>query len=345
MPSLMDSDTESAKIIYLGDSGHGKTGSKAALVAAGYKLRMIDTDRGFKILRSLLTDRRYPYADHMKKAGIDPTEPGRISYIPIDVPIELEDVSVKKQSGTVAYSILAPASSAAWNQVVRLLGEWKDGEVNLGPITDWENDCVLDLDTVSTLAELAKYWNQDLNGRLGALEDDHGRDTGAAQELIRRLSMKLTSPSVHCNVICTTHITWVDTTRGAPQNPSTLLRDHKSVDPRGFPSIIGQALSPVFGKRWNDIFIARRTGSGSAVERKIYSTPVDNVDAKNSAYVENSYPLSTGLAEIFAALQYKEPPHDLIKAVRGQGPSGNAKSSSDAGKNGPRPPFGGFGPR
>jgi len=335
MPSLFDKETESAKIVYLGDSGHGKTGSKAALIAAGYKLRMIDTDRGFKILRSLLTDDRYPYAEFIRKSGIDLTEPGRISYIPIDVPIELVDQTVKKPSGNIQQSILAPASSAAWNQVVKQLSSWKDNGQDFGAITDWDNDVVLDLDTVSTLAELAKYWNQDMNSRLGMLEDEYGRDAGAAQELISRLNMKLTSPSVRCNVIATTHVTWVDTNRGAAQSPGQLLRDNKPTDARGFPSIIGRSLSPVFGKRWNDMFVVRRTGNSRSAERRIYSVPTDNIDAKHSAYVEEWYPLSTGLAEIFAALLYKDPPEDLIKAIRGKPASGSGPDNSQP--KGPNP--------
>jgi hypothetical protein len=327
MPSLFDPDSENAKIIYMGDSGHGKTGSKAALIAAGYKLRMIDTDRGFRILRSLLTDSRYPYAAYIKKAGIDLTEPGRISYIPVDVPIALK--TMNKTGTRESYNILAPTNSNGWSQISNMLYEWRDGDVNLGPVTDWDQDCILDIDTIGTAAELAKYWVQDINNRLGQLEDDHGRDSGDAQEMIRRLSTLLTNPSVKCNVIVTAHINWVDTTRGAPQNPNVLIRQNKTPDPRGFPQIIGQALSPVFGKRWNDLFIVRRTGGSNSTDRRIYTVPTDNVDAKNSAFLEKSYPLSTGLAEIFAALRYQDPPTELIKAIRGADPAPDSAANPD----------------
>lgn len=318
MPSLLDPMTESAKILYIGDSGHGKTGSKASLVACGYKLRMIDTDNGFKILRSLLTDsEHYPYASYMKKKGIDPAAEGVISYIPIEVPMGMQSRSVKRGAGTINYNVLAPENSSAWNRVVSLLQKgWIDNGKDFGKITDWDPETILDFDTLSTLAELAHYWNQDMNGRLGALEDDHGRDAGAAQELIRRLMLHLTSPSVKCNVMVTTHITWTDTTRGAPQSPETLLRAEKAVDARGFPSVIGRALGPVLGKRWNDQFVVSRTGNGRNAERRIYSVPVNNTDAKHSAYVEESYPLDTGLAEIFAALRYKPYPEDFIEHVK-----------------------------
>lgn len=341
MAGLLDTTSASAKILAIGDSGHGKTGAKAALVAAGYKLRMIDTDRGFKILRALLTDaEHYPYANYMKHHGIDPFEPGRISYIPIDIPMEFDQVEIVRDRKTVRYNILKPSDARAFKQVLDQLREWKDPEqgINLGPFTDWDNDCVLDFDTLSTLAELAKFYIQDMNNRLGALEDDHGRDSGAAQELISRLMVKLTSPLVHCNVIVTTHITKIDVNRGAPLSPEQLLREGKSVDARGFPSVIGRALSPVLPKRWNDSFVVQRTGNSRSAERRIYTVPVDNTDAKNSVWLEDSYPISTGLAEIFAALRYTELPEDFISSLRGSD-STTRESSGGA----PKPSGFGFG--
>jgi hypothetical protein len=298
VPNLTDPISESAKILYVGDSGEGKTGSKAALVAAGFRLRMIDTDHGFKILRSLLTDDRYPYARVIKKSGLDLSEPGRVSYIPIDVEMEAQSVTKTIRGATTSYKVLGPKNSRAWRDASNLLIEgWTDGTQNFGRVTDWETDTVLDFDTISSLAECAKYWMQDLNNHLGAFEDDHGRDSGGAQELIRRLMTMVTSSAIRCNVIFTTHINWVDVGRGAAQSPSQLIHDQKPIlDMRGFPAAIGQALSPQMGKKWNDLFIVRKG--------QIHSTTVDNVNAKHSAWVEDKYPLSTGLAEIFAALRY-----------------------------------------
>src|ERR1700693_948143 len=210
MPGLLDPTSESAKILLIGDQGNGKTGAKAALVAVGYKLRMIDSDKGFKILRSLLTSPHYPYAAYMKRHGIIPD----VSYIPIDTPMDFVSRTLKG----IAWEILGPQSSIAWTTAVRLLREWKDGDRNLGSITDWGSDIILDFDTMSTLAEMAKYWVQDLNGRLGALEDEHGRDTGGAQEMISRLCAKVTASNVHCNVIMTGHIKRIDMSAGVPQS-------------------------------------------------------------------------------------------------------------------------------
>lgn len=344
MPSLIDPTNENGKILLIGDQGSGKTGAKAALVAAGYKLRMIDTDRGFKILRSLLTDPRYPYASYMKRAGIDPTEPGRISYIPIDVPIDFMEVKGYRNGKPHNYSVLSPISAAAWETVTRLLKEWKDTSdgksISLGGMTDWGPDTVLDFDTMSTLAELAKYWMQDMNNHLGALEDDHGRDSGGAQELIMRLMSKLTNSAVLCNVIVSGHIKRVDMSNDVPMSPEQRLRDNKPVDAQGFPAVVGKATSPYIGKKFNDVFIVKSETIGGSVRRQIHSIPVDNTNAKNSVWLENSYPLSTGLAEIFSALRYLDPPLDLIESIRGK------KSPNGTGnENGSQPVASGFGNR
>lgn len=332
MPSLTDPVSENAKILLIGDQGNGKTGAKAALVAIGYALRMIDTDKGFKILRALLTDEEhYPYASYMKKHGIVPD----VSYIPIEVPMDFMEVGVKRGNSTITWDILGPSSSSAWKNVVALLREWKDGDNNYGPITDWDNKTILDFDTMSTLAEIAKYWVQDLNGHLGALTDEHGRDTGGAQEMIVRLISKVMNPSVHCNVIITGHIKRVDMSAGVPQSVEQRLREKKSIEPQGFPAIIGQALSPYVGKKFNDQFIVKRDGNGRNASRKIYTVPNENTDAKNSVWLEEDYPIDTGLASIFAAQQYQEPPHDFLEHVKKfnerRNPNGNQTSSTPRG--------------
>lgn len=340
MPSLLDditnkTNTDNAKFLLIGDQGDGKTGAKAAIVALGYKLRMVDTDKGAKILRALLTDdEHYPYASYMKKHGIIPD----VSYIPIEVPIDTLNVTIKG----VSWEVLGPTSSAAWTEVIRLLREWDDGINNYGPVTDWGPDVVLDFDTMSTLAEIAKIWAEDLNGHMGSvITNDHGRDVGIAQDKINQLMMKMTNPSVKCNVIFTGHIKRVDMSGDIPQSPEARLRAGKSIDPQGFPAIIGQAASPFVGKRFNDQFVVQRTGNGRNAERRIYTVPTSNTSTKNSVWLEESYPVETGLACIIEALRYKPVPQEFLDhceqwhAAR----SGTAASKPANKKSG----FGGFG--
>lgn len=331
--SFLDSD-DPAKVLLIGDQGNGKTGAKAALVAAGYKLRMLDTDRGARILRSLLTDPRYPYAEYMKKTGVDPREPGRISVVPIDVDFDIMTYPKRDPNGKTTFvDVFGPTSSTAWNKIIKTLKKWVDPDgTDYGSMYDWGPDVILDFDTMSTMAEIAKYWVQDMNGHLGSLVDEHGRDTGGAQEMIMRMMSSVTSSKVACNVIVTAHIKRVDMSNDVPQSAEQRLREKKSIELKGFPQVIGQAVSPYIGKKFNDQFVVERSGNGKSAERKIYSVPVSNTDTKNSAFVDPEYCLECGLAEIFAALRGQPWPEDLVKTIKPK-----KAANTDSPSNGSKP--------
>jgi hypothetical protein len=103
--------------------------------------------------------------------------------------------------------------------------------------------------------------------------------------------------------------------------------------PDGYPSAIGRALSPHMGKYFNDAYIVRSEGMGRNVRRTISTVPQDNVIAKNSVYLERENPVTTGLAEIFAALRHQEPPKDLLEAYKERPPAPATVTPI-----GPRPP-------
>ncbi len=55
MPSLSQHQSQNAiKALLIGDSGSGKTGALAPLVAAGYKLHILDLDNGLDVLYNIL---------------------------------------------------------------------------------------------------------------------------------------------------------------------------------------------------------------------------------------------------------------------------------------------------
>ena len=57
MPALSDhQSSQTTKMLFIGDSGSGKTGALASLAAAGYNLRILDVDNGVDILANLLRD-------------------------------------------------------------------------------------------------------------------------------------------------------------------------------------------------------------------------------------------------------------------------------------------------
>ena len=55
MPSLANHQSnEYTKMLLEGDSGSGKTGSLASLVAAGFSLRILDMDNGLEPLKQFV---------------------------------------------------------------------------------------------------------------------------------------------------------------------------------------------------------------------------------------------------------------------------------------------------
>lgn len=319
MPAITEDVNSPAKVMLIGKSGAGKTGSLASLVAAGYNLRIIDTDKGVRPLRSLLTDEHYPYAKIIKSRGIDLTT--AVRFMPIDTSMKLRTITRKLPGDgnrTTTETLLAPADARAWTKVLDLLDNWKDGDLNLGSVRTWGLQDVLVLDSFSTLAKCAYYFSQALNGRLGGRDSgyDYQRDVGEAQGQLTRLLELLYDSSIACNVVVISHITWVDESQGVASRPREATKDNNiSLSmPDGYPSAIGRALSPQMGKYFNDVFIVRSSGTGQSVSRNISTVPQDGVVAKNSVYMQREYPINHGLASIFSLIRAQPLPQDLIDA-------------------------------
>lgn len=333
MGSILDDINSPAKILVIGKSGSGKTGALASLVAAGYNLRILDTDKGIRTLRSLVTDPRYPYKAIIDRKKIDLNL--AVRYMEIDTAMKMRTVTKSLPGGkTSSETLLAPLNANAWGKAMNLLDKWKDGDLDLGSISTWGPMDVLVLDSFSTLAKCAYYFSQAMNGRLGAADSgfDYQRDVGAAQSQLTRLLELLYDSNITCNVVIISHITWVDESAGVASRPKG--NDSKDggiilSNPDGYPSAIGRALSPQMGKYFNDVFISTSEGSGMAVRREISTVPKDGVMAKNSVFMERAYPVQYGLAEIFAAIRGTPRPLDLIEACaprRAVAPVGSAVS-------------------
>jgi hypothetical protein len=312
-----------AKLILIGESGVGKTGSLASLVAEGYQLRILDTDKGVKTLQSLLLDPRYPYKSVLDRRGIDIGK--AVNYIPIENPMAVRTIGTDR--------ILAPKNAKAFDRVISLVEKWKDPtcDVDYGHIATWGPECVLVLDSFSTLSKMAYYFSQSLNGRLGARDEgyDYQRDIGAAQSQLTRFLELLFDSSISCSIVIITHISPIDDSKsnkkGSDGEPMFSGGGYVPAA-GGYPSAIGKALSRQMGKYFNDVYVLRQSGSGASVKRDIYTVPMDGVVAKNSVWLEQRYPVSTGLAQIFAALRNQPEPIELIEALsKAHGPGSASK--------------------
>lgn len=311
MTSVLDGNsTDPVKVLVIGKSGAGKTGALASLIPAGYKLRIIDTDKGVRPLRSLLRDERYPYSAACRKFGIDLNDPSLIDAVAID------------QKMKIISGDIVPADARGWTRAVGLVSSWGkrlhgDQEIDYGSAATWGTDTVLVIDSFSTLAKMCYYFVQSLNGRLGKADSgyDYQRDVGGAQSHLARLLELLYCTTITCNVIIISHITWVDDSRGYNQSPEQMLRDQQRPNPDGYPSAIGRALSPVMGKYFNDVFVVKSSGSGEHVKRTIATVPTEGVICKNSTFLQPSYDVATGMAEIFSAMREVPLPDGFLAAL------------------------------
>lgn len=284
-PLTKHQSTQTTKLLLIGDSGAGKSGSLACLAAEGYKLRILDFDNGLDILKSYLTDESSPYCKKNPQCA--------------------ENVSFKTLSDTMQNlnGKLAPKKATAWPSAISMLMHWKDGDEDLGKVVDWGPDTVLVLDSLSMASTAALNYHLFLNAALGKTrtQNEARRDIGGAQNLLRDLLTMLYDESIRCNVIVTSHVTMVTEAGGAPK-----VEEGKFDQvPTGYPSAIGRALSPHIPRFFNNMLTIRTIGSGASAKHKIF-TAAQNLGnvvlaGKSSAplKVKDSYDIAWGLAEFF----------------------------------------------
>lgn len=273
MPSLSDhKSASSTKLLFIGDSGSGKTGALASLAQAGYNLRIIDLDAGLDVLANLLRDPRGPYGREAL---------ARVEYETITDPMKL------------AGTRLIPSKATSWQRACNLLIDWKTETAKLGPLVSWGSQDVLVIDSLTMLSNAALQFVLAMNARLG--QQPHQSDWYTGQQMIESMLQMLYDDGVRCNVIVISHITYIGEENGPVH---------------GYPNTLGRALPPKVGRYFNSCLMARTTGSGTALRRKILTTNSGVVELKNTAplRVKAEYPLESGLADYFRDVREQEAP-------------------------------------
>lgn len=291
------SSTPRIKGLLLGESTSGKTGALMSLAAVGYKLRILDLDNKTDLLRDYALNPNSPYVKR------NPSVAANISVKTCVDPMKFEGGRI------------IPASVTAWQTFTGMLMNWKDGGEDFGPVTRWGPDCVLVVDTLSSLAKWAYNFHLLMNQAIGKdrTQNEARRDIGATQSHIRKFLDSLMSEGIKCHILVLTHITSV-TEFG--DNPGGLSPDDKkSTAINGFPSAIGRALGPEISRGMNNVWIIRPSGLGTGATRRIYT----NIQQQNGAIIsamtsaplraKESYDIQWGLAELF-------------QDIRGVGPNG-----------------------
>jgi hypothetical protein len=286
------------KLLLIGHSGSGKTGALAALAAAGYKLRILDFDNGLDILRNYLTDPQSPYVRANPKCADN-----------------VDFVTCTDKMRNVAGNIMC-AKAEAWQRATSMLVHWKYGEgasaVDLGKITDWGSDTILVVDSLSMAATAALNFHLQMNGKLGQArtQNEARRDIGATQGHLRKMLELLYDDSIKCNTIVNSHITMVTESGLGPQSEEFKEGGGNGEAPKGFPSAIGRALSPIIPRFFNNVLFVDTAGSGMSAKHKIYTKSQGAILVKSTAplRVKAEYEIANGLAEFFAAVRDKPVP-------------------------------------
>jgi len=269
-------ESQVTKMLFLGHTGSGKTGSLASLGASGYTVRILDMDNGSEILKDFILNPRSMYRKGLSGHWTDEEAKGiekRMSFVPLT-----EGMSYNK-----AIKKFVPTATA-WEGINKLLDNWEDGEDKAGNLGLWGPRDVLVIDSLSRLADAAFAFQLKMNGRLLA-KPEQG-DWFLAQGLVESLLKTFYSDEVKCNIIVCAHIAYIETDAGPT---------------RGFPQTLGKALSPKIGQYFNHALLAKTSGQGEAQKRVIVTNTSGVIELKNVAplRVKAEYPLETGLADYF----------------------------------------------
>lgn len=184
MPKASEHSKSSfVKLLFVGNSGAGKTGALTSLVQAGYELKIIDLDSGLDAL-----------IQHVKAA--DPKLLDKIEYVSFRDPMKMT-AQGPKVAGT----------PKAYVNALTCLETWPEDGTNPA---EWGRDTILVLDSLTNAGRAAFQWARAMNPS----SKDPRQWYKAAQDVIEDLIANLTSDSFGVNVIVISHVDIVETSDG-----------------------------------------------------------------------------------------------------------------------------------
>lgn len=174
-------DKSFVKILYVGASGTGKTGSLVSLANAGYNLRILDMDSGLDALMQFAA----------RDKCLD-----KIDYITCQDKMKADAL----KGATVA------GRPTAYTDAIKYMTKWDDES---SP-AEWGHDTVFVLDSLTLMGRAAYRWAQGMDP---SAKDPRQWFYTAQQSIITVLDM-LTSAEFRTNVIVCTHVDLVELADG-----------------------------------------------------------------------------------------------------------------------------------
>lgn len=153
----------------------------------------------------------------------------------------------------------------------------------IGPITSWTPRDVLVLDTLTSAGRASLQMVMQANA--AGFKSPEIQHYGTAMENIEKLIGIITSPAVGCHVIVNTHIMNIEGTS------------------KLYPDALGSKLGPKLGRYFDNMI----TLSVNSSAERSFKTVKDGLFAcKTASKIADTYPISTGLHDIFLALTGKK---------------------------------------
>lgn len=268
MTSLAKHQSNSfTKLLLLGDAKSGKTGSLVSLVAAGYKLRILDLDNLLDFLKGQILEKC----------------PDKIENV------EFRSVRDKYKAGVGGTVI--DGKPKAWIESIKMLNRWEytDDEgnhIDLGDPAEWGPDCVLVIDSLSRWCDACFAFHETVIPR-GKSGDFDGRAVyGNAQKDMEKQLAMLTSDTIKTNLIVICHGQY-------------MLRDDGKT--KVFPRGIGQALSPNIPSYFPNY--VRYTNDSGKRTIQLESDKMIDLATTAPSKLKGTLPIDTGLATIFEAIR------------------------------------------
>jgi hypothetical protein len=179
------------KLMLIGDSGTGKTGSLASLVP-DYNLRVLDFDNGLDIL----------------KAFVLRNCPERLDSV------DFESVRDEyKASDRLGAVITKPT---AYTDASKLMTKWSDDTIP----GNWGKDTIFVLDSLTTMGKAAFEWAKAINAAGG--NNDQRAWYGTAQSALENVIAMITSEAFETNVIVISHVNYDEANGLSRGYPTTI---------------------------------------------------------------------------------------------------------------------------
>lgn len=270
-PLSQHQSSKITKLLLIGDSGSGKTGSLTSLVKDGYRLRILDFDMGVETL---------------------------VQYVRKECPENLDNVDSialrDKVKATEGLGFILDGPPKAFITATRLVDRWKyknpDGsETDLGKPNEWGPESILVLDSLSFMSDAAMFYAEPLTVRGKDGKTDSRMIYFQAQQAIESFIGYITSESFATNVIVTAHIRY------------TAMPDGSL---KGQPNAAGSALGPIIPRYFNSVALCQSDQGG---KRSIKTVSSGLIDLKNPApfKMAPAMPIDTAMADFFQTLRSK----------------------------------------